>query len=106
MPTRHQLLCIHCCTDRKLAGSVPRIIFHHVCFPVSGTLLHRIERCEHFDECEAARVVKDIATALAFLHDKGIAHRDLKPANILCETVDKVRTVLLARNFYYMARKH
>uniref|UniRef100_H2YWL2 Protein kinase domain-containing protein n=1 Tax=Ciona savignyi TaxID=51511 RepID=H2YWL2_CIOSA len=36
-----------------------------------GTLLHRIERCEHFDECEAARVVRDIATALAFLHDKG-----------------------------------
>uniref|UniRef100_H2YWL4 Protein kinase domain-containing protein n=1 Tax=Ciona savignyi TaxID=51511 RepID=H2YWL4_CIOSA len=58
-----------------------------------GTLLHRIERCEHFDECEAARVVRDIATALAFLHDKGIAHRDLKPANILCETVDKVSPV-------------
>ncbi|XP_002131954.2 MAP kinase-interacting serine/threonine-protein kinase 1 [Ciona intestinalis] len=58
-----------------------------------GTLLHRIERCEHFDECEAARVVRDIATALAFLHDKGIAHRDLKPANILCETADKVSPV-------------
>jgi len=57
-------------------------------------LLHRIEKSEHFDECEAARVVKDIATALAFLHDKGIAHRDLKPANILCETADKVRIVL------------
>ena len=55
-----------------------------------GTLLHRIEKCQHFDECEAARVVKDIATALAFLHDKGIAHRDLKPANILCETAEKV----------------
>jgi len=58
-----------------------------------GTLLHRIERCEHFDEIEAARVVKDIATALAFLHDHGIAHRDLKPANILCETEDKVSPV-------------
>ncbi|CAK8689596.1 unnamed protein product [Clavelina lepadiformis] len=58
-----------------------------------GTLLHRIEKSEHFDECEAARVVKDIATALAFLHDKGIAHRDLKPANILCETADKVSPV-------------
>jgi len=58
-----------------------------------GTLLHRIEQCAHFDENEAARVVKDIATALAFLHDNGIAHRDLKPANILCETVDKVSPV-------------
>ena len=60
---------------------------------ISGTLLHRIEKSEHFDECEAARVVRDIATALAFLHDKGIAHRDLKPANILCETADKVGIV-------------
>lgn len=58
-----------------------------------GTLLHRIEQSEHFDEIEAARVVKDIATALAFLHDAGIAHRDLKPANILCETEDKVSPV-------------
>lgn len=58
-----------------------------------GTLLHRIEQCEHFDEIEAARVVRDIATALAFLHDHGIAHRDLKPANILCETEDKVSPV-------------
>lgn len=58
-----------------------------------GTLLHRIEQCAHFDEIEAARVVKDIATALAFLHDNGIAHRDLKPANILCETEDKVSPV-------------
>jgi len=55
-----------------------------------GTLLHRIEQSEHFDEMEAAKVVKDIATALAFLHDNGIAHRDLKPANILCVTKDKV----------------
>jgi len=58
-----------------------------------GTLLHRIEQSEHFDEMEAAKVVKDIATALAFLHDNGIAHRDLKPANILCVTKDKVSPV-------------
>jgi len=58
-----------------------------------GTLLHRIENCFHFDEVEASKVVKDIATAIAYLHDNGIAHRDLKPANILCETNDKVSPV-------------
>lgn len=58
-----------------------------------GTLLHRIENCFNFDEVEASKVVKDIATAIAYLHDNGIAHRDLKPANILCETNDKVSPV-------------
>lgn len=58
-----------------------------------GTLLHRIEQCAHFDESEASRVVRDIAMALVYLHDRGIAHRDLKPANILCENSDKVSPV-------------
>ncbi|XP_077973204.1 MAP kinase-interacting serine/threonine-protein kinase 1-like isoform X2 [Styela clava] len=58
-----------------------------------GTLLHRIEQCTHFDESEASRVVRDIANALVYLHDRGIAHRDLKPANILCENSEKVSPV-------------
>ena len=79
-----------------LQHMLPNILIIHCMFCV-GTLLHRIEKSEHFNECEAARVVKDIAYALAYLHDKGIAHRDLKPANILCETADKVRSRCLLR---------
>lgn len=63
-------------------------------FYLSGTLLHRIEQCAHFDESEASRVVRDIAMALVYLHDRGIAHRDLKPANILCENADKVSVLV------------
>jgi len=49
-----------------------------------GTLLDCILRRGHLSEQEASLVVRDIASALNFLHKKGIAHRDLKPENILC----------------------
>jgi MAP kinase interacting serine/threonine kinase len=49
-----------------------------------GTLLETIEDRGSLTEQEASLVVRDIAKALNFLHQKGIAHRDLKPENILC----------------------
>lgn len=58
-----------------------------------GTVLAHIHRRLHFSEQEACVVVQDIASALDFLHNKGMAHRDLKPENILCEHVDKISPV-------------
>ncbi|NXM06897.1 MKNK2 kinase, partial [Tyrannus savana] len=55
------------------------------------SILTHIHRRRHFNELEASVVVRDIASALHFLHNKGIAHRDLKPENILCESLDQVR---------------
>lgn len=49
-----------------------------------GTLLETIENRGSLTEQEASLVIRDIAKALNFLHQKGIAHRDLKPENILC----------------------
>jgi len=57
---------------------------------LGGPLLSHLERRGHFTEFEASLVIRDIATALDFLHKRGIAHRDLKPENILCEHYDKV----------------
>ncbi|OXB68550.1 hypothetical protein ASZ78_000487 [Callipepla squamata] len=54
-----------------------------------GSILAHIQKRKHFNEREASKVVRDIASALNFLHTKGIAHRDLKPENILCESPEK-----------------
>uniref|UniRef100_A0A9J7XZ74 MAPK interacting serine/threonine kinase 2a n=1 Tax=Cyprinus carpio carpio TaxID=630221 RepID=A0A9J7XZ74_CYPCA len=54
-----------------------------------GSILTHIHRRQHFSEQEASIVVQDIASALDFLHNKGMAHRDLKPENILCEHSDR-----------------
>uniref|UniRef100_A0A8V0ZW35 non-specific serine/threonine protein kinase n=1 Tax=Gallus gallus TaxID=9031 RepID=A0A8V0ZW35_CHICK len=58
-----------------------------------GSILAHIQKRKHFNEREASKVVRDIASALNFLHTKGIAHRDLKPENILCESPEKVSPV-------------
>ncbi|XP_012252791.2 MAP kinase-interacting serine/threonine-protein kinase 1 isoform X3 [Athalia rosae] len=58
-----------------------------------GQLLNRIQERIHFTEREASQIVKEIASALNFLHKKGIAHRDLKPENILCVYPDKLTPI-------------
>uniref|UniRef100_A0A914LRY1 Protein kinase domain-containing protein n=1 Tax=Meloidogyne incognita TaxID=6306 RepID=A0A914LRY1_MELIC len=60
-----------------------------------GPLLNHIQRKVCFTEQEASLVTRDIANALKFLHDRGIAHRDVKPENILCTEVDKISPVKL-----------
>lgn len=58
-----------------------------------GSILNHIHQRRHFNEREASFVVRDIAEALNYLHNKGIAHRDLKPENILCESPHQVSPV-------------
>ncbi|XP_031826994.1 MAP kinase-interacting serine/threonine-protein kinase 1 isoform X2 [Nomia melanderi] len=58
-----------------------------------GQLLSRIQERIHFSEREASQIVKEIASALNFLHKKGIAHRDLKPENILCVYPDQLTPI-------------
>jgi len=47
-----------------------------------------IEDGAKFDVIESINIIKQISSALQYIHDKGIIHRDIKPANILI-TEDK-----------------
>lgn len=62
---------------------------------VGGPLLRRIQENDCFTEAQAAAIVYEIASALNFLHAKGIAHRDLKPENILCVSPDSLCPIKL-----------
>ena len=60
-----------------------------------GQLLEHIQQRRFFTEREAAAIIADVASALEFLHSKGIAHRDLKPENVLCMYEDRTTPVKL-----------
>jgi tRNA A-37 threonylcarbamoyl transferase component Bud32/Ca2+-binding EF-hand superfamily protein len=57
-----------------------------------GELFERLIGRPRLSEVEAARLLKPLLEAVAYLHELGIAHRDLKPENILCgETLEEVK---------------
>lgn len=52
-----------------------------------GDLYEYIAKVKVFTEIEAAKVLSQILSAVAYLHSKGIVHRDLKPENIVVDNI-------------------
>lgn len=44
-----------------------------------GELLERIRRKDRFTETEASRIMRQLVSAVSFMHERGVVHRDLKP---------------------------
>ena len=48
-----------------------------------GELFEYLSENEFLEEAETASIMKQVLTAVAFLHNKRVAHLDLKPENIM-----------------------
>jgi serine/threonine-protein kinase len=49
------------------------------------SLAERLRRTGPLDPREAVPIIRDVALALAYAHERGIVHRDIKPENILLD---------------------
>lgn len=50
-----------------------------------GELFDKIIEWTHFSEKDAAGIIEQILSSIAYCHDMSISHWDLKPENILVD---------------------
>lgn len=53
-----------------------------------GELFNQIIKYTYFSEDLTRHVMRQVATTVKFLHDRGIVHRDIKPENLLFEPIE------------------
>jgi serine/threonine-protein kinase len=60
-------------------------VFYVMAYVDGETLAHRVRTRGPFASSEGARVLREVAWALAHAHGQGLVHRDVKPDNVLLE---------------------
>ena len=61
------------------------LAFIAMAFVEGETLAERVRRTGPLPPREVARILREVAWALAYAHGRGIVHRDIKPDNIMIE---------------------
>jgi len=64
---------------------VGEFVFFVMAFVEGQSLGERVRERGPVDPREAARILREVAWALAYAHGQGVVHRDVKPDNILIE---------------------
>ncbi len=65
------------------SGEVDGILYYVMPMVEGSTLRVHLSRSGRLDPAEAARIIQDLADALAYAHGQGVIHRDIKPDNII-----------------------
>jgi serine/threonine-protein kinase len=63
----------------------PDVVFFAMAYVDGETLAERVRRAGPLPPAEVARVLREVAWALAYAHGRGVVHRDVKPDNVLVE---------------------
>ncbi len=66
-------------------GEAGGLVFFVMTYVEGETLGERLRARGPLPPAEAARVLREVAWALAYAHGRGVVHRDVKPDNILLE---------------------